>query len=49
MLDALPWGLVIIGGPIALGLALAWAKMRNRKATNAMDPNTPSDDPSKGM
>ena len=32
-----------------LGLALLWARMRGGKATRQADPNTPSDDPSKGM
>ncbi len=48
-MDAFPWGLVIIGGPVLLGLALLWAKMRSSKATRDADPRTPSDDPSKGM
>jgi hypothetical protein len=48
-MEAFPWGLVIVGGPVLLGLALLWAKMRGGKATRQADPNTPSDDPSKGM
>lgn len=46
--EALPWGLVIIGGPIALGLVLAWTKLRSARARDS-DPDTPSDDPSKGL
>lgn len=48
-MDAFPWGVVVVGGPILLGLALVWAKMRGGKATLDADPHTPSDDPSKGM
>ncbi|HEY0102692.1 MAG TPA: hypothetical protein VGB60_04420 [Brevundimonas sp.] len=47
--NAIPWGFVIIGGPVLLGLALAWAKLRNRGVNRDTDPGTPSDDPSKGM
>lgn len=43
------WGCVIIGGPVLLGAALVWAKLRAGKANKNMDPSTPSDDPSKGM
>lgn len=46
--EAWPWGLVIIGGPILLGVVLAWVKLRSAKAPDT-DPGTPSDDPSKGM
>lgn len=45
---AAPWALVIIGGPLILGAALAWVKLRSAKAPDK-DPATPSDDPSKGM
>lgn len=48
-MDSFPWGIVIIGGPLLLGIALVWAMMRSRKASNQADPDTPSDDPSKGM
>ena len=48
-IEAFPWGIVIVGGPLLLGLALLWAMMRSRKASDRADPNTPSDDPSKGM
>jgi hypothetical protein len=44
-----PWAIAVIGGPILLGLALAWGMMRSRKQDNRIDPNTPSDDPAKGM
>ncbi|MBF0666203.1 MAG: hypothetical protein IR159_11820 [Brevundimonas sp.] len=48
-MDAFPWGVVIIGGPILLGAALVWAKLRSAKADRQADPDTPADDPSKGM
>lgn len=44
-----PWGFVIIGGPILLGLAVAWAYFRSAKRDARIDPDTPGDDPSKGM
>ena len=43
------WGVVIIGGPILLFVALMFAKLRNAPKTRRDDPDTPSDDPSKGM
>jgi hypothetical protein len=43
------WGAVIIGGPILLVSALIWAKLRTGPKTRRDDPNTPSDDPAKGM
>ena len=49
MAEAAPWAFVVIGSPILLGLALAFSKFRNRKASRRLDPNTPSDDPSTGM
>jgi len=48
-MEAFPWGIVIVGGPLLLIIALAWAKLRSGKASRQADPNTPSDDPSKGM
>ncbi|NJC40666.1 hypothetical protein GGQ87_000924 [Brevundimonas alba] len=48
-MEAFPWGVVIVGGPVLLAAALVWAKLRAGKATRQADPNTPSDDPSKGM
>ena len=48
-MEAIPWGLVIVGGPVLLGLALLWAKTRSGKASRQADPDIPSDDPSKGM
>jgi hypothetical protein len=48
-MEAFPWGVAIIGGPILLGAVLVWGMMRSRKASDRADPNTPSDDPSKGM
>ena len=46
--DTLPWGLVIIGGPLLLVLALAWARIRAGKRNRDVDPR-PGDDPAKGM
>ena len=46
---AWPWAVAIIGGPILLGLALVWGRMRSGKAAERKDPNTPADDPSKGL
>ena len=48
-MEGFPWLLVIVGGPVILGLALAWAKLRNTGADRRQDPDTPADDPSKGM
>lgn len=48
-MDAFPWGFVVVGGPIILGLAIAWAYFRSAKRDRRIDPETPSDDPSKGM
>ena len=48
-MEAAPWGLVLIGGPVLLAGALAWAKFRNRSVNRDLDPDTPADDPSKGM
>lgn len=48
-METFPWGLVIVAGPIILGLVLAFAWMRSRKADDRIDPHTPGDDPSKGM
>ena len=46
---AWPWALPVIGGPILLLVALAVTKFRTRKLDAARDPETPADDPSKGM
>ena len=46
--EAWPWALVVIGGPLLLGGVLAWVKLRSAKGPDR-DPNTSSDDPSKGM
>ena len=47
--ETLPWGLVIIGGPLLLVIALAWARIRAGKRNDDIDPGRSSDDPSKGM
>jgi hypothetical protein len=49
MAEAAPWAFVIIGGPILIGLVLAWSRLRAGKTNRQIDPNTPGDDPSKGM
>ena len=48
-MEGFPWLLVIVGGPLLLGQALAWAKFRNAGVDRREDPDTPADDPSKGM
>lgn len=40
-MEAFPWGIVIVGGPLLLGLALLWAMLRSRKAADRADPNPP--------
>ena len=47
--DTLPWGLVIIGGPLLLIGALAWARIRAGKRNQDIDPGRSGDDPAKGM
>jgi hypothetical protein len=49
MMEAWPWALVIVGGPILLGLALLYGKLRSAKRDQQIDPATPGDDPAKGM
>ena len=48
-MEAAPWGLVLVGGPLILLLALLWARMRSGKSARRSDPDTPPDDPSKGI
>ncbi len=43
------WLFVVLGGAVLLGLALMWGQIRSRKHDDEVDPNTPGDDPSKGM
>lgn len=43
------WGLVIVGGPLLLLGALIFAKVQSGKRAKVVDPETASDDPSKGM
>ena len=43
------WAMVIIGGPVVLLAAFIWGKVHNRALSRRVDPDTPSDDPSKGM
>ena len=49
MSDSFPWAIVVVGGPIVLGLVLAWTVVRTARANKRADPGTPSDDPSQGM
>ena len=49
MAEAWPWALVVIGGPVLIGLVLAWTKFRTAKTTRRADPDTPGDDPSRRM
>lgn len=48
-MEAIPWGLVIVGGPVILLLVLLWARISSGRSARRSDPDTPSDDPSKGM
>lgn len=48
-METFPWALAVIGGPVFLGLAFAWAQFRSAKRDKQIDPDTPGDDPSKGM
>jgi hypothetical protein len=48
-MEGFPWLFVLVGGPLILGVLFAWAKLRNSGVERRSDPNTPSDDPSKGM
>jgi len=47
--NAAVWMLVVVGGPILLLAAVIWTKIRTRAANRRADPETPPDDPSKGM
>ncbi|WP_162998192.1 hypothetical protein [Brevundimonas lutea] len=50
MTDGAPmWLFVVLGGAILLGLALAWGQRQSRKRDDEVDPDTPGDDPSKGL
>lgn len=48
-MEASPWLFVVLGGAILLGLALAYGQIQSRKRDTQVDPNTPDDDPSKGL
>lgn len=48
-MESFPWLLVLVGGPLILAVLFAWAKIRNAGVERRSDPNTPADDPSKGM
>lgn len=40
MFDSFPWGVVTIGGPIMLGLILAYSMFRYRKRDRRLDAQT---------
>lgn len=44
-----PWLAVVVLGPLALLAAFIWARLRTGRMNDRLDPDTPSDDPSKGM
>jgi hypothetical protein len=46
---AFPWAIAIVGGPLVLFVVLFGVWLRSRKVDDRSDPDTPSDDPSKGM
>lgn len=48
-MENIPWAIVVIGGFIILGCALAWGYFQSAKHDRDVDPDTPGDDPSKGM
>jgi hypothetical protein len=43
------WLIVVVGGPILLGLAMLWGRTQSNKRDRQVDPNTPADDPARGM
>jgi hypothetical protein len=43
------WLMAVVGGPVVLAAALAWAWLRSARQDRRLDPHTPSDDPSQGM
>jgi hypothetical protein len=44
-----PWLAVVVLGPLALLILFIWARVRTGRRNDDLDPDTPSDDPSKGM
>jgi len=48
-LQASPWLIVVALGPLALLIAFIWARVRTGRRNDRSDPDTPADDPSKGM
>lgn len=44
-----PWLAVVVLGPLALLAIFVWARVRTGRQNDRLDPNTPADDPSKGM
>ena len=47
--EAGPWVFAVIGGPVLLGVALAFAKFRAGKRNQQIDPTRSADDPAQGM
>lgn len=48
-MNTAPWLFVVFGGVVLLGLALAYAQVQSRRRNREVDPDTPDDDPSKGL
>lgn len=48
-MENFPWGFVVIGGPAILLFVIVYGYLRGAKRDKEIDPNTPGDDPSKGM
>lgn len=48
-METFPWAFVIVGGPIILFGLIGYGYLRSAKRDRDIDPNTPGDDPSKGM
>jgi len=48
-METFPWAFVIIGGPIILFALIVRGYLRSAKRDRQIDPDTPGDDPSKGM
>lgn len=44
-----PWLIVVALGPLLLLVLFIWARIRTGRRNDRLDPDTPADDPSKGM
>jgi hypothetical protein len=47
-METSPWAFAVIGGPILLGLVMAWAKWGAGKRNRQVDPTRSADDPASG-